>query len=91
MRICIVAEGSYPYTMGGVSSWADDLIRSFPEHEFVILSVISSRALRGKFAYTLPDNVTEVHELYLQDMDWSGRGRVRMNREEYNALRSLLA
>ena len=55
MRICIVAEGSYPYTMGGVSSWADDLICSFPEHEFVILSVISSRALRGKFAYTLPD------------------------------------
>ena len=35
MRICIVAEGSYPYTMGGVSSWADDLICSFPEHEFV--------------------------------------------------------
>ena len=90
MRICIVAEGSYPYTMGGVSSWADDLICSFPEHEFVILSVISSRALRGKFAYTLPDNVTEVHELYLQDMDWSGRGRVQMNRGEYNALRSLL-
>lgn len=90
MRICMVVEGCYPYAVGGVSSWVHSMIQSFPEHEFVILAIVSSRAMRGKFVYTLPDNVTEVCELYLQDMDWGGRRKARMNRAEYNALRSLL-
>lgn len=90
MRICMVVEGCYPYAVGGVSSWVHGIIQSFPEHEFVIMAIVSSREQRGKFVYTLPDNVTEVHELYLQDNDWGGRRKVRMNRTEYNALRSLL-
>ncbi|MCG6197789.1 DUF3492 domain-containing protein, partial [Anoxybacillus sp. LAT_38] len=28
MKICIVAEGSYPYVTGGVSSWIHDVISS---------------------------------------------------------------
>ena len=90
MRICMVAEGCYPYAVGGVSSWVHSMIRSFPEHEFVILAIVSSRDMRGKFVYTLPDNVTEVHELYLQDVDWGGLRKARMSRTEYNALRSLM-
>ncbi len=90
MRICMVAEGCYPYAVGGVSSWVHSMIRSFPEHEFVILAIVSSRDMRGKFVYTLPDNVTEVHELYLQDVDWGSLRKARMSRTEYNALRSLM-
>ena len=26
MRICIVAEGCYPYVVGGVSSWINSMI-----------------------------------------------------------------
>ncbi|MCW7999872.1 hypothetical protein CFK35_18570, partial [Clostridium sp. cpc1] len=26
MRICIIAEGSYPYVTGGVSSWIQSLV-----------------------------------------------------------------
>ena len=70
MRICIVAEGCYPYTVGGMSSWAHGLIRSFPNQEFVILAIIANRELRGKFVYEMPENVVEVHELYLDDLDW---------------------
>ena len=70
MRICIVAEGCYPYVVGGVSGWIHSLIKSFPNREFVILSIVSNRSMRGKFAYELADNVTEVHELYLEDYDW---------------------
>ena len=73
MRICMVVEGCYPYAVGGVSSWVHSMIQSFPEHEFVILAIVSSRAMRGKFVYTLPDNVTEVCELYLQEI---GRAHV---------------
>ena len=91
MRICIIAEGSYPYVVGGVSSWVHSLIRSFPKQEFVILAVAADRSLRGKYAYELPENVTEVHELYLNDADWTKRRRrSRMNKKEYQALRSLI-
>ncbi|MCI8441532.1 MAG: GT4 family glycosyltransferase PelF [Provencibacterium sp.] len=92
MRICLIAEGCYPYVVGGVSSWIHSLIQSFPEQEFVIQSIISDRSLRGKFVYPLPENVSEVYELYLNDLDWgkSRRKKKRMDRREYQALRSLL-
>ena len=71
MRICFVAEGCYPYAVGGVSSWIDSMIRAFPNVEFVLLTIIADRTLRGDFAYRLPENVTEVYEVYLADLDWS--------------------
>lgn len=92
MRICIVAEGSYPYVVGGVSQWLHGLICSFPQQEFVILTIVADRSLRGKYVYDLPKNVKEIHELYLNDSDWGKRRRRkhRMNRKEFKALRSLL-
>lgn len=36
MRICLLVEGSYPYVVGGVSSWVQMLIEGLPEHEFVV-------------------------------------------------------
>lgn len=92
MKICIVAEGSYPYVVGGVSQWLHGLICSFPEQEFVILTIVADRSLRGKYVYDLPKNVKEIHELYLNDSDWGKRRRRkhRMNRKEFKALRSLL-
>lgn len=74
MRVCIVVEGCYPYMAGGVSSWVHGLIKSFPNLEFVILAIISNRSVSGKFIYELPENVTEVHELYLEDVDWNRKG-----------------
>ena len=92
MRVCIVVEGCYPYVTGGVSSWVHGLIQSFPKLEFVILSIISSRSMSGKFTYQLPENVTEVHELYLEDVDWNRKGRkkLKLNKTEYQAFRSLV-
>ncbi len=93
MRICIIAEGCYPYVVGGVSGWVHSMIQAFPNQEFILLTVIANRELSGKFAYELPENVTEVHELYLEDVDWGSvnrRHRTRMKQEEYQALRSLL-
>lgn len=94
MKICIVAEGCYPYVMGGVSSWIDSMIRSFPNIEFCILTIISDRDQSGKFLYTLPENVTEVYESYLNDFDWSKKRkhgkRTKLNKKEYRALRSVI-
>ncbi len=92
MKICLIAEGCYPYVVGGVSGWMHRLIQSFPSQEFIILAIVANRSWRGRFVYDLPDNVTEVHELYLEDYDWSGKSRRKksMGKKEYQALRSLL-
>ncbi len=94
MRVCIIVEGCYPYVTGGVSSWVHGLIQSFPKVEFVLQAIISAREQSGKFVYKLPENVTEVHELYLQDVDWDrnrkGWHKYELNRQECAALRSLV-
>ncbi len=92
MKICLIAEGCYPYVVGGVSSWLHRLIQAFPEQEFVILTIVANRSWSGKYVYELPENVTEVHELYLEDYNWSQKGRrvKSIDKKEYQALRSLL-
>ena len=71
MKICIVAEGCYPYVVGGVSGWINSMINAFPNAEFEILAIISNRDGSGRFAYELPENVKAVYEAYLDDYDWN--------------------
>lgn len=92
MKICLIAEGCYPYVVGGVSSWIHRLIQAFPNQEYIILTIVANRSYSGKYVYELPKNVTELHELYLEDYDW-GKKRKRkklLKKKEYTALRSLL-
>lgn len=93
MKICMIVEGCYPYVVGGVSSWVQSMIQSFPEYEFLVLAINTNREDSGKFAYTIPDNVCEVRELYLQDVDWIGKKRkpnLRLKTDELKALESLI-
>ena len=94
MKVCIVAEGCYPYVVGGVSSWIHSMIKSFPYIEFIVLTVVSDRSKRGQFVYELPENVSAVHETYLNDVDWESsvkrKRRVRLNKQQYSALRSII-
>jgi len=91
----MIAEGCYPYVIGGVSGWVHNLIKLFPEIEFNLVSIVADRSYRGRFVYKLPDNLTEVYEVYLQDVEWVGNARVKSNRislkkKEVEALRSLI-
>lgn len=94
MKICIVAEGCYPYTVGGVSSWLHSLIQLFPNIEFILVAIVASREQRGKFVYELPENLTQVYEIYLNDFDWDyskKRGRrAKLDKDQYRALRSII-
>ena len=94
MKICIIAEGCYPYVVGGVSGWINNLIASFPNHEFIMLAIVSDRSISGKFKYTLPNNMTEVYEVYLNDNDWvkrvRKRHRTRLSSKNVAALEGLL-
>lgn len=94
MKICIVAEGCYPYVVGGVSGWIHSMIKSFPNIEFIVLAIITDRTQSQKFVYELPDNLTEVYEAYLDDFDWSRKvksgNRIKLNEKQYHALESII-
>ena len=68
MRICVICEGCYPFVAGGVSSWLHGLIRTMPEHEFVIWAIGAQEKSRGHYAYEMPDNVVELKDVYLDEM-----------------------
>lgn len=53
---CLIVEGSYPYVTGGVSAWADGLIRSQPDLNFTVAHLRESDRPTGTLAYTLPEN-----------------------------------
>ncbi|WP_138494563.1 GT4 family glycosyltransferase PelF [Paenibacillus pinistramenti] len=93
MRICMIAEGSYPYITGGVSSWIHSLATHMPKHEFVILAIGADEKQRGQFRYTLPPNIVEVKEVFLNSFMKDAppaRDRLRLSAEEREALSALL-
>lgn len=92
MRICVILEGCYPYVTGGVSTWMHQYIKAMPEHEFVLWTIGASSRDRGNFKYKLPDNVTEVHEIFLQDALKlpPGKKKYRLKQEELQALRDFV-
>ena len=65
MRVCFILEGCYPYVYGGVSSWTHHYIEAMPDVEFVLWCIGANEKQRGKFKFKLPENVVEVHEVFL--------------------------
>ncbi|MEX1307937.1 MAG: GT4 family glycosyltransferase PelF [Eubacteriales bacterium] len=76
MHICLFCEGSYPYIVGGVSSWVHTLIKSMPENTFSIVTLYPYEETRGKFKYDVPDNVQEIREFFLDTLG-NQRGQYR--------------
>lgn len=93
MKICIIAEGSYPYVTGGVSSWIQSTMLQMPEHEFILYAISPDKKQKGRFKYELPKNLIEVRETFLdsyleEKVKW-GRN-FRLTDEEKNNVKSLL-
>ena len=95
MKICLVAEGCYPYVVGGVSSWIHSMVQAWPREEFILLAIVPDRSVSGQFKYELPQNLTAVYEVYLSDKDWGRRKRskrrTKLRAKEYKALQSIVA
>ncbi len=90
MKICMIIEGAYPYVTGGVSSWVQQEILSMPEHEFIIVTLVTSREEKREIKYKLPDNVLELHEFYLQEEDYGRSSRRKhLDKNEREAFQSL--
>ena len=93
MKICLFLEGSYPHITGGVSTWAQMLIKNMPEFEFIIYSIGAEEKYRGSYKYKLPANVTSIHEVFIDEM-LKERGsygkRYRLSRDEIINLKNLI-
>ncbi|KDR93800.1 Glycosyltransferase involved in cell wall bisynthesis [Peptoclostridium litorale DSM 5388] len=69
MEICILAEGSYPYVSGGVSSWIHTLVRGMPDKKFKIFSIMPSLLELDEYKYEIPGNVVEIKTVGLRDYE----------------------
>ena len=64
--ICIIVEGSYPYVMGGVSTWVHDLIESQKDFTFSIVSIMPEQKEYIK-RYSYPANLKHVETVILHN------------------------
>ncbi|WP_457642050.1 GT4 family glycosyltransferase PelF [Persephonella sp.] len=67
--ILILAEGTFPYIKGGVSTWIYQLITGLKEFKFGIVFLGSRPEDYGEIQYKLPDNLVhfEVHYLFAEE------------------------
>lgn len=56
-RVLLTTEGTYPYVMGGVSSWCDLLVNSLTEFDWHVLPIIGAHGQPRRFA--LPAHARE--------------------------------
>ena len=40
MRVALINEGTYPYVLGGVSTWCDQLVRGLPEVDWHLVTIV---------------------------------------------------
>lgn len=57
-RVLLLTEGTYPYIMGGVSSWCDLLVNSLAEFDWQVMPIVAAR--RRPPAFGLPRHATEI-------------------------------
>ena len=70
-KICLITEGTYPISIGGVSKWIHTIVSNMPNVEFEIISLVPDNNL--KFQYNLPSNVKKIHFWPIwQDKEFNG-------------------
>lgn len=66
--ICLLVEGAYPYVTGGVSNWLHALVSNLPGLSFTIVHIGARPDPHRKALYTLPSNVCEFREVFINDV-----------------------
>ncbi len=65
--VCMILEGSYPYVVGGVSTWVHDLLTSMKDVSFSLVHIGVSREVAEEPKYEFPPNVLEFRQVPLMD------------------------
>ena len=74
-RVLLTTEGTYPYVMGGVSSWCNLLVNSLTEFDWQILPIVAPEGRPRMFE--LPDHAREIGriEVWSEQLPKGGRAR----------------
>lgn len=65
--VCLILEGTYPFTSGGVSTWIHQLVESMTDMRFSIVHISAYPNPRREYKYRLPPNVVSLQDLYLHE------------------------
>lgn len=63
-RVLLTTEGSYPYFVGGVSTWCDYLLKGLPDYQFEVMALLGPRPAPA-LAMALPNNVKALKALHI--------------------------
>ncbi|HWK30002.1 MAG TPA: DUF3492 domain-containing protein [Solirubrobacter sp.] len=83
-RVLLTTEGTYPYEIGGVSSWCDLLVRSLPELEWQVLPIVAPHDRPPRYAVPPHARVLPPIEI------WSDRRPARGRRGDLRDLPAAL-
>jgi polysaccharide biosynthesis protein PelF len=81
--ICIIAEGSYPYITGGVSSWIQDMISGLSNFNFIVLAITADED--NELKYKFPDNVISIENRILTGKQEGKKKKI--NKEFFNRIK----
>ncbi len=93
MKICMIAEGCYPYVVGGVSSWIQMMMEGLEEYDFEIFTIAADVSQKEDYKYRFPNNMRAIHENFLMgDNPKSGKKskNKRLPRQQADALKKLV-
>lgn len=63
--VCLIVEGTYPYVVGGVSSWVHQIVTGLPEVRFSLVTLLADPDTPRVRRYELPPNVVEQRDVFL--------------------------
>jgi glycosyltransferase involved in cell wall biosynthesis len=74
-RVLLTTEGTYPYVMGGVSSWCNLLVNSLTEFDWQVLPIVAPD--RRARMFELPEHAREIGriEVWSEGLPQGGRPR----------------
>ncbi|MFN4197292.1 MAG: GT4 family glycosyltransferase PelF, partial [Caldimicrobium sp.] len=89
--VLLIAEGTYPYIRGGVSSWIHDLISNISEYSFGIIFLGSRPEDYGDIKYKLPENLVYLHVEYLfKDTERPKPKEIEGNKKAFESVRDII-
>lgn len=85
----LLAEGTYPYIRGGVSSWIAQLLAGLPNIRFGICFIGSQKSEYGEMRYELTDNLVHLEVHYMFGDDNPPIKKIKADKKSFEALKEL--
>ena len=90
LRVLLTTEGTYPYVVGGVSSWCDLLVNSLTEFDWLVLPIIGAHGQPRRFALPPHASAHGPIEIWSERLAQGGRRAAVPGGRTHHALPALL-